>query len=130
MAGEIALKYPTTGLFPVVEVCPENAGQVWSGTAFVAYSSLANTAAWQAGLVALTEQTLSDGTKTGHYVGNFGFAVGQEYALYFYPTPSPLPGDGTIGQQLIRWTGSATEPIQTGDSFTRIGTNGAGLTAI
>lgn len=90
--ARLKAKLQTTGL-SVKDCLVNNAGQVWNGSAFVAFSSLANTAAWQAGLVTLTEQALTDATATGVYEADLPAGVPLPVTALSYVGASPAPGD-------------------------------------
>ena len=77
-------------------------GDVWNGTAYVSYSSLADTAAWQACLIPMIEQALADDTLTGHYQGGVPDDARLEPwgARFFHGTLATLePSDEPIGTQ-------------------------------
>lgn len=98
MSGELRIKLASSGL--TIKACLANkAGLVWSGSAFVAWSSLANTAAWQAGLIACTEQALADATATGFYVGDLPAGVAVPVSVIFFSGASPSPSDVPYGIQ-------------------------------
>ncbi len=77
MANEIEIEYPAGEgtLYAVVRKAGTNTR--WNGTAWVAASTIADSA-WTTGQIALTEEVSSDATGTGVYHGD-------------------LPGDGTAG---------------------------------
>jgi hypothetical protein len=52
-------------------------GQVWNGTTFVSYATLADTDAWRACLIPMIEQKLADDTLTGHYMAEAPAALQQ-----------------------------------------------------
>lgn len=90
--GKLRAKLQATGL--TVQACLVNgSGQVWSGSGFVAFSSLADSAAWRAGLVSCTEQALSDATATGFYEADLPAGVAIPVTALFYVGATPSPGD-------------------------------------
>jgi len=107
MAGELAVKL-TTGLTLKALILGPVFSNRWDGSALVAISSVAD-ADWATGMVAMTEQQTSDATGTTLYVGDFpaGITTPGEYLVVFYSGASPTPGQAGIGQQTVRWSGSA-----------------------
>ena len=61
--GLVSLETGQTLTFLVVD----SAGAIWNGSAYVAPSTLANTAAWRALLGSQAELALADATKAGDY---------------------------------------------------------------
>lgn len=117
MATYGVLKYPTTGL--TVKALLQNAdGSLWNGAAYVAPSSLANTAAWRAILIACTEKLLADSTATGEYVTANISAAGPCVIVYFSGA-TPSPGDTPLGIQDMSSVSQTTD-IGNGVNLTKI----------
>jgi len=91
-----------TGLTVWAEVLnPLELRQVWNGTAYVAASTLADTAAWRACLVACGPQSLTDATATTVYVGGIPDALKNlPYTVVFYTGRFTKPGNIPYGRQV------------------------------
>jgi hypothetical protein len=92
------LKYDSGSTITAIAI--NDAGQIWSGSAWVEASSLANTAAWQALLVTCTETTLTDSTGTGVYVTS-DLTDAAPCTVYYYAGSSPLPTDAAIAAGMV-----------------------------
>jgi len=88
VSNEIRLTY-TSGTTDVKAEVVSAAGTVWNGSALVEYSALADNAAWLAGLLACTELTLTDSTKTGIFAADLpGTLPSGIYTIRFFQNPA------------------------------------------
>lgn len=106
MSGEYQV-HLATGLTVYALVFDENRTKLWDGSAFTTISSIAD-ADWADGKVTCTEQTTSDATGTGLYVGErpAEITTGGRYLVEFY-SGTPTPGLQNLAIQFDDYTGYA-----------------------
>ena len=97
----VRAKLQQSGLATVKVCLLDYLGRVWNGSAFVAFSTLADTAAWQAGLLTASEELLADSTATGVYEVDAPAGVAVPFTALFYAQASPVPGDVISGYQEV-----------------------------
>ena len=107
MAGEIVIKLPTTGLTLKAMIVGPDRNYRWNNAALALFASIADVD-WATGMVILTEQSSSDATATGIYVGTFPAAIttAGEFLILFYSGAAPTPGQVALGQQTFWWDGT------------------------
>lgn len=123
MAGEIQSPYGVTGK-NVYSLIRNSVGQIWNGSSFVTYNS-SNFTDYD---VPLTENGSS-----GTYIGDMPAGISSA-GIYTIEAReriggSPAQSDPVIAAGNIEWSGTAAV-FQSGNSFTRIGSNGSGLTNV
>jgi len=106
MSNEIAFRYLVTGQSLVAMIRPVDQSTRWNGSALAADSSISD-AAWDTGLIGLTETVTSDATATMNYVGTFPAALPAGlYMLYLFLDGAKAPASTHLATQLIEWNGS------------------------
>lgn len=121
MAGELQIGTNISGS-TVYAVLRTATGTVWNGTAFEAF----NAANWTTYDIALTEQGTS-----GYFVGTMPAVAAGFYSITYHRQAGagPVITDQFLASEDLEWSGTAIV-YQSGDSFARIGADGAGLTAL
>jgi hypothetical protein len=127
MSGELNLKYSATNKTILALILGQNRTTRWNGTAMAAIGTVAD-ANWTAGMIALTEQTTQNNTKTATYSGDFpaGITMPGEYVVEFYLSTAAVPGSQAIGVQTVWWCGFQLDRPISGQSAVTI-TDGASV---
>lgn len=119
MSGEYQV-HLESGLTVYALIFDEDRTKLWDGSAFTEIASIAD-ADWAAGAVACAEQTTSDSTGTGLYVGDrpSGISIGSTYLVEFY-SGEPTPGDNYWANALDEYGVLATSFSSVDASFTTL----------
>lgn len=108
MSGELKLYHTSTGATLKAMVLDPDGGKRWDGSSMSNIDSITD-ANWGNGLVSMTEEQTSNATVTSLYVADFpsGITTAGEYFVIYFSGASPSPGDRSVGQQTLHWTGTA-----------------------